>query len=61
MATTFIIGLDGRVQSVSVGASSINDTVMRGCITGKMQRWSFPKPRGGAPVSVNYPFVFTSV
>jgi hypothetical protein len=46
------------VTSVSVTDSSISDSMMRGCVTGKIQRWAFPKPRGGQPVTVNYPFVF---
>lgn len=58
MSVNFVIGLGGRVQSVSVANSTISDSVMRGCVTGKIQRWAFPKPRGGQPVTVNYPFVF---
>ncbi len=58
MSTLFIIGTNGRVTSVSVTDSSISDSQMRGCVTGKIQRWGFPKPRGGSPVTVNYPFVF---
>lgn len=58
MVTNFVIGTGGSVQSVSVGQSTISDSVMRSCVTGKIQRWTFPKPRGGQPVTVNYPFVF---
>lgn len=58
MAVQFVVGTAGRVQSVSVTDSSISDSMMRGCVTGKIQRWPFPKPRGGQPVTVNYPFVF---
>lgn len=58
MGTTFVIDTAGRVSSVSVSQDTVNDSMMRGCVTGKMQRWAFPKPRGGQPVSVNYPFVF---
>ena len=58
MGTTFTIDTSGRVTSVNVSQDTINDSMMRGCVTGKMQRWPFPKPRGGQPVTVNYPFVF---
>jgi pSer/pThr/pTyr-binding forkhead associated (FHA) protein len=58
MTVSFVISTAGRVQSTNVMESTISDSVMRGCVTGKIQRWSFPKPRGGSPVSVNYPFVF---
>lgn len=58
LSVSFVIGLNGRVQSTSVTDSSISDSVMRGCVTGKVARWEFPKPRGGSPVTVNYPFVF---
>jgi outer membrane biosynthesis protein TonB len=58
MGTSFTIDTSGRVSSVSVSQDTINDAVMRGCVTDKMRRWAFPKPRGGQSVSVNYPFVF---
>lgn len=58
MSVNFVIDVSGRVQTTSVTDSTISDSVMRGCVTGKIQRWAFPKPRGGQPVTVNYPFVF---
>lgn len=58
IAVEFVVALGGNVSSVKVTEASLNDSVMRGCVTGKIQRWDFPKPRGGQPVTVNYPFVF---
>jgi len=58
MGTTFVIDTGGRVSSVNVGEDTIGDSMMRGCVAGKIQRWAFPVPRGGQPVTVNYPFVF---
>jgi TonB family protein len=58
IAVNFTVGLSGSVSSVSVAEATLNDSVMRGCVTGHIQRWDFPKPRGGQPVTVNYPFVF---
>ncbi len=60
MTTEFAIGLEGRVVRVSVPSTTINDAVFRSCITGKIQRWTFPKPRNTtSPVTVTYPFVFS--
>ena len=58
IAVEFVVALAGNVSSVKVTEASLNESVMRGCVTGKIQRWDFPKPRGGQPVTVNYPFVF---
>jgi outer membrane biosynthesis protein TonB len=58
IAVNFVVSLSGSVSSVSVSEATLNDSVMRGCVTGHIQRWDFPKPRGGQPVTVNYPFVF---
>jgi pSer/pThr/pTyr-binding forkhead associated (FHA) protein len=58
IAVEFVIALSGNVSSVKVTEASLNDSVMRGCVTGKISRWDFPSPRGGQPVTVNYPFVF---
>jgi TonB family protein len=58
ISVNFTVALSGNVSSVSVAEATLNDSVMRGCVTGHIQRWDFPKPRGGQPVTVNYPFVF---
>jgi outer membrane biosynthesis protein TonB len=58
IAVSFVIGLSGGVTRVGVQEATLNDSVMRGCVTGRIQRWTFPKPRGGQPVDVSYPFVF---
>jgi outer membrane biosynthesis protein TonB len=58
IAVEFVVALGGNVSSVKVTEASLNDMGMRGCVTGRIQRWDFPKPRGGQPVTVNYPFVF---
>jgi outer membrane biosynthesis protein TonB/pSer/pThr/pTyr-binding forkhead associated (FHA) protein len=58
ISVNFTVGLSGAVSRVSVAEATLNDAVTRGCVTGRIQRWRFPKPRGGQPVEVNYPFVF---
>ncbi len=57
----FVVGAAGNVQTVGIdsGGTTISDSVLRGCITGKIKRWKFPRPRGASQVNVNYPFVFT--
>ena len=59
IAVKFVVGASGRVSTVAVTNSDISDSMMRGCVTGRIQRWKFPAPRGGQPVTVNYPFLFT--
>ena len=58
ISVNFVVGLSGNVSTVNVAEATLSDSVMRGCVTGHIQRWDFPKPRGGQPVTVNYPFVF---
>jgi len=48
------------VTTVSIADGTIADAEMRGCVTGVVRRWPFPRPRGGESVNVRYPFVFTS-
>jgi hypothetical protein len=54
----FTIDPSGRVSSTGIESSTISDSVMTGCVTGKVVRWKFPEPRGGQAVTVTYPFVF---
>ena len=54
----FIVGTNGRVSSARVKNSTIRDGAMTGCVTSVVRRWSFPRPRGGSSVTVNYPFSF---
>lgn len=58
---TFTVAPNGRVSAASISESSIDDSVMKGCVSGKVVRWQFPQPRGGQPVSVTYPFVFNPI
>lgn len=54
----FVIGSSGRVENVQTAQDTIGDAGMSGCVSAKIARWTFPMPRGGQPVHVNYPFVF---
>lgn len=54
----FVVGTNGRVKSTQITNSTISNGVMKNCVRNSVRRWAFPKPRGGSPVTVNYPFVF---
>jgi outer membrane biosynthesis protein TonB len=54
----FVIGPAGTVISSAINSDTVGDSAMAGCVSGKVQRWKFPQPRGGVKVDVNYPFVF---
>jgi len=58
LVVDFTIGSGGRVGAISAGGG-ISDSIMRGCVTGRIKRWKFPEPRGASSVKVKYPFVFT--
>ena len=57
----FTVAPSGRVSAASVANSTISDAQLQGCIVGKVRSWSFPVPRGGQPVHVDYPFVFNPI
>jgi TonB family protein len=57
----FTVARNGRVSGASILSSSIRDSKMKSCVTSKVRRWKFPKPRGGKSVKVNYPFVFNPI
>lgn len=59
MRVVFVINTAGRVSSANVTNTSISDAMMQGCVTGAVERWKFPIPRGGQDVTVTYPFGFT--
>ena len=56
----WVIQPDGRVGVVRVKFSDVRNTEVSTCIQSSMQRWVFPKPRGGS-VTVTYPFVFSTI
>lgn len=57
----FTVAPTGRVSTASIANSSISDAQLQGCIVGKIRSWTFPVPRGGQPVHVDYPFVFNPI
>jgi len=51
----FVIGPDGRVQSVVVADNTLS-ALAGGCILADARKWQFPHPRGGGEVRVKYAF-----
>ncbi|AWV90342.1 AgmX/PglI C-terminal domain-containing protein [Bradymonas sediminis] len=55
----FTIAGSGSVIAAVVSSSTMKNRTVESCITGKIQRWIFPEPKGGGIVVVNYPFNFS--
>jgi hypothetical protein len=56
----FTISGTGSVMSALVAETSMKNAGVERCMTGKIQRWAFPEPKGGGIVIVNYPFNFSA-
>lgn len=61
VGVNFTINGSGRVSTASVGASSLKNAKVEGCILNRLRGWQFPKPVGGVNVKVQYPFVLKRV
>ena len=55
----WIIGMDGKVESVSVSQDTVKNSRMTSCLKRQVQRWAFDKPKGGK-CKIAYPFIFTA-
>jgi hypothetical protein len=53
------IGSSGRASQMSVVSSSIGNTNVEKCVLAVIGRIQFPRPGGGVPVTVRYPFGFS--
>lgn len=58
VTTSFVIGRDGSVSSVSNGGSDLPDSAVTSCVVRAFYGLSFPQPEGGI-VMVTYPIVFS--
>jgi FHA domain len=56
----FTIGATGGVMTQQIGATSLNNSMVEGCILRRVAGWQFPAPKGGTQVLVSYPFLFKS-
>lgn len=57
----FTIGSGGDVTSQQIGATTLNNAMVEGCILRRVARWKFPQPKGGTSVLVTYPFLFKAL
>jgi hypothetical protein len=53
------IMLDGKVGTVIIENSTLNNKSVEDCMTRQVKRWSFPKPEGGM-CQIKFPFVFNA-
>jgi len=55
----WIIGLNGKVESVSIMQDTVHNNRMNSCLKRQVKRWRFNKPEGGK-CKIAYPFIFTA-
>lgn len=55
----WVIGLSGKVESVSVQQDTVRNARMNSCLKRQVKRWRFNKPQGGK-CKIAYPFIFTA-
>jgi len=52
----FTIDPQGKVPTAVVEETTLADARVGNCVAKAVRRWKFPKPSGGSPVHVKYPF-----
>ena len=55
----FVIAKDGSVSSANVKTSTMSNSAVESCVSGRFMRMQFPQPKGGGIVIVSYPFLFS--
>jgi hypothetical protein len=58
---SFQINSTGMLNFSNVSKSTLNSKPVESCISEKMMKWQFPKPKGGVNVNVKYPFMLRPV
>jgi outer membrane biosynthesis protein TonB len=56
----FQINTDGTVLSSTLIEDTMKNKAVNDCVATEVKSWTFPRPKGGAVVKVDYPFVFES-
>ena len=54
----FTIDGRGTVIAAMVSETTMKNAAVENCLIRKVKRWTFPQPKGGGLVNVNYPFLF---
>ena len=57
----FLIGLDGTPDKIEIPDRKDCSQEFVACFTSVVSLMRFPKPRGGEPIEVFYPFVFSPI
>ncbi len=60
VVAAFVIGGSGRASQLAVASSSIGSPNVERCVLSVVSRIQFPLPAGGVPVTIKYPFGFSS-
>ena len=61
IVSAFVIGGSGRATQMSVSSSSMGSPNVENCVLATIGRIKeFPKPAGGVPVTIKYPFAYTN-
>lgn len=55
---SWVINPDGTVKGQKIDQTTMNNSMVEGCILRQVAKWSFPRPDGGGDVVVAYPFFF---
>jgi hypothetical protein len=58
VTTRFVVGSDGKVVSVDIVGSDLNNAKVETCLSNELKTIAFPAPGGGGTVRVDYPFRF---
>ena len=56
----FLIDGTGSVMKSTMIEDTMKNKAVNDCVAAEVKSWTFPKPKGGATVKVDYPFVFES-
>jgi outer membrane biosynthesis protein TonB len=56
----FLIDGSGNVMKSTIIEDTMKNKAVNDCLASEVKSWTFPKPKGGATVKVDYPFVFES-
>jgi hypothetical protein len=61
LSFTLVDGGDfGRASDIRPGLNLLGNPTVASCLAELVAEWRFPRPAGGAPVTVRYPFLFSS-
>lgn len=59
--TAFVIGGSGQASQTGINSSTMNNANVERCVLNVIGRIQFPQPTGGVPVTIKYPFNFSSL